>query len=310
MSSVVAVNDEGDAPGFSAMTVAPLSGWPLVVLDLPPMRPVWAAAGQRRHDQRGDKRHRRKERLRITHCLYLPGIERYNRLKYMLARSRQRLTPRTRPVRLMVVTVAGELGGTASSAICPARPRGRAGRACSRTRNRRRRFAGIDELVARPWPPRLTPGAVVRRRPRRQTSSIEKAFGFRATVPADEPMTLDTVFDLASLTKVVATTTAVMTLIEEGRVRLNDTVASHMPGIRALRQRRHHDPPSADARVGPAARCRSRHPWTGLRRGDRAGAGRSADRRRRASASSTATSTSSCSATSSRASPGSRSMRI
>ena len=52
-------------------------------------------------------------------------------------------------------------------------------------------------------------------------------------------MTLDTVFDLASLTKVVATTTAVMTLVEEGRLRLNDTVALTHPGVRALRKRRH-----------------------------------------------------------------------
>ena len=44
-------------------------------------------------------------------------------------------------------------------------------------------------------------------------------------------MTLDTVFDLASLTKVVATTTAVMTLVEQGRVRLNDPVASFVPGF-------------------------------------------------------------------------------
>src|SRR5688500_19497630 len=44
-------------------------------------------------------------------------------------------------------------------------------------------------------------------------------------------MTLDTVFDLASLTKVVATTTAVMTLIDGGRLRLNDPVAAHIPGF-------------------------------------------------------------------------------
>ena len=56
-----------------------------------------------------------------------------------------------------------------------------------------------------------TPGAVVVVGRGDQTS-YEKAYGFRATVPAQEPMTLDTVFDLASLTKVVATTTAVMTL--------------------------------------------------------------------------------------------------
>ena len=77
---------------------------------------------------------------------------------------------------------------------------------------------------------KLTPGAVVVVGRGDQTL-YEKAFGFRATVPAEEPMTLDTVFDLASLTKVVATTTAVMTLIEDGRVRLNDTVATHIPGF-------------------------------------------------------------------------------
>ena len=77
---------------------------------------------------------------------------------------------------------------------------------------------------------KLTPGAVVVVGRGDQTV-YEKAFGFRATVPAEEPMTLDTVFDLASLTKVVATTTAMMTLIEDGRVRLNDTVASHIPGF-------------------------------------------------------------------------------
>ena len=42
-------------------------------------------------------------------------------------------------------------------------------------------------------------------------------------------MTVDTVFDLASLTKVVATTSAVMALIEEGRLRLRDPVARYWP---------------------------------------------------------------------------------
>ena len=77
---------------------------------------------------------------------------------------------------------------------------------------------------------KLTPGAVVVVG-RGEESLYEKAFGFRATVPTEEPMTLDTVFDLASLTKVVATTTAVMTLVEDGRVRLNDPVALHVPGF-------------------------------------------------------------------------------
>ena len=56
-----------------------------------------------------------------------------------------------------------------------------------------------------------------------------KAYGNRALEPRHEPMTLDTVFDLASLTKVVATTTAVMQLMELGKVRMNDPVAKYIP---------------------------------------------------------------------------------
>ena len=58
-----------------------------------------------------------------------------------------------------------------------------------------------------------------------------KAFGRRAVVPEPEPMTVDTIFDLASLTKVVATTTAVMLLVEEGRVRLGVPAARYLPGF-------------------------------------------------------------------------------
>src|SRR5581483_1858763 len=47
-----------------------------------------------------------------------------------------------------------------------------------------------------------------------------KAYGERALDPRREPMTLDTIFDLASLTKVIATTTAVMQLMEQGKVRM------------------------------------------------------------------------------------------
>ena len=56
-----------------------------------------------------------------------------------------------------------------------------------------------------------------------------KAFGNRALEPRREAMTLDTIFDIASLTKVVATTTAVMQLVQEGDVRLNDPVAKYLP---------------------------------------------------------------------------------
>jgi CubicO group peptidase (beta-lactamase class C family) len=56
-----------------------------------------------------------------------------------------------------------------------------------------------------------------------------KAFGNRALEPRREPMTADTIFDIASLTKVVATTTAVMQLAEKGKVRLNDPVVKYIP---------------------------------------------------------------------------------
>ena len=56
-----------------------------------------------------------------------------------------------------------------------------------------------------------------------------KAFGHRALEPRRELMTLDTIFDLASLTKVVGTTTAMMQLIEQGKVRPNDPVAKYLP---------------------------------------------------------------------------------
>ena len=56
-----------------------------------------------------------------------------------------------------------------------------------------------------------------------------KAYGHRALEPRPELMTLDTVFDVASMTKVVATTTAVMQLTELGKVRIADTVARYLP---------------------------------------------------------------------------------
>lgn len=56
-----------------------------------------------------------------------------------------------------------------------------------------------------------------------------KAFGSRSLEPTREVMTVDTVFDLASLTKCIATTTSVLQLISAGRVRLNDPVAVYLP---------------------------------------------------------------------------------
>jgi len=56
-----------------------------------------------------------------------------------------------------------------------------------------------------------------------------KAFGNRSLEPTRQPMTADTIFDIASLTKVVATTPAIMQLVEQGRIRLNDPVVKYIP---------------------------------------------------------------------------------
>lgn len=56
-----------------------------------------------------------------------------------------------------------------------------------------------------------------------------KAYGNRALLPVKEPMTLDTIFDIASLTKIVATTTGMMKLFEEGKVRLDGPVTAYLP---------------------------------------------------------------------------------
>ena len=56
-----------------------------------------------------------------------------------------------------------------------------------------------------------------------------KAYGQRALAPNREAMTVDTIFDMASLTKVVATTSSLMKLFEQGKFRLNDKVTDYIP---------------------------------------------------------------------------------
>jgi uncharacterized protein YbbC (DUF1343 family)/CubicO group peptidase (beta-lactamase class C family) len=56
-----------------------------------------------------------------------------------------------------------------------------------------------------------------------------KAFGFRSLEPTREKMTLDTIFDMASLTKCLATTTSIMRMVQLGQIRLNDPVAKYIP---------------------------------------------------------------------------------
>src|SRR5947199_597277 len=61
----------------------------------------------------------------------------------------------------------------------------------------------------------------------------EQAFGLRTVSPRPEPMTTDTIFDLASLTKVVATAPSVMRLVQYGQIRTSDPVSRYVPEFAA-----------------------------------------------------------------------------
>ena len=61
------------------------------------------------------------------------------------------------------------------------------------------------------------------------TTVHRKAYGRRAVAPRSEAMTVDTIFDCASLTKVIATTSSLMKLFEQGKLRLDDRVTEYLP---------------------------------------------------------------------------------
>jgi uncharacterized protein YbbC (DUF1343 family)/CubicO group peptidase (beta-lactamase class C family) len=90
------------------------------------------------------------------------------------------------------------------------------------------RLTVLDPLINDAIAQRQTPGAVIVVGHNGQVV-YRKAYGSRALVPRREEMTVDTIFDCASLTKVVATTPALMQLWEQGKFRMNDPVAKYIP---------------------------------------------------------------------------------
>lgn len=62
---------------------------------------------------------------------------------------------------------------------------------------------------------------------------FRRAYGMRSLEPTRETMTADTIFDMASLTKIFATSTSVMQLYEEGKINLEDPVAKYLPEFAA-----------------------------------------------------------------------------
>ncbi len=90
----------------------------------------------------------------------------------------------------------------------------------------------IDTIVAEGLRRKLMPGCVVLLA-RDQKVVFLKAYGSRQLKPTVEPMTVDTVFDMASITKPTATATSVMKLIEQGKIELTAPVSKYIPQFAA-----------------------------------------------------------------------------
>ena len=90
------------------------------------------------------------------------------------------------------------------------------------------RFKDVDAIVEKAVAEGNIPGAVLLVGHNGKVVH-RRAFGERSLEPLREPMTIDTVFDLASLTKCIATATSIMKLVEQGRIRLGDSVATYLP---------------------------------------------------------------------------------
>ena len=126
------------------------------------------------------------------------------------------------------------------------------------------RLARIDEAVARAIERKQVPGAVVLVG-RKGKIVFAKAYGRRTVEPNPEAMTRDTIFDMASLTKPIATATSVLILLERGKLHLDARVKTYLPefdregkGMITVEQLLRHrsgliaDNPLSDYRDGPA----------------------------------------------------------
>ena len=91
-----------------------------------------------------------------------------------------------------------------------------------------KQLALLDGLVGAAVVRKDFPGAVLLVS-RKGRTVYRKAFGESQRVPESRPMTADMIFDLASVTKPVATATAVMILVERGQIRLWDRADVYVP---------------------------------------------------------------------------------
>lgn len=89
------------------------------------------------------------------------------------------------------------------------------------------KLAQMDEAIAKAIAEGNCPGGVLW--VEHEGAVYRKAYGFQSVVPQKVPTSMDTIYDAASLTKVVACTPAIMLLIERGRVALDSPVSNYLP---------------------------------------------------------------------------------
>ena len=89
------------------------------------------------------------------------------------------------------------------------------------------RLAQIDAAIGAAIAARQTPGAVFHLE--RGGAVYERAYGHLRYAPGAPGMRLDTVFDAASLTKVLATAPSILLLVEDGKLGLDDRLARYFP---------------------------------------------------------------------------------
>lgn len=100
-------------------------------------------------------------------------------------------------------------------------------------RDLRERLPRSHRLVERSVHNGVMPGAVVLVR-QHGGDVLHEAFGLAARVPEERPMSVETIFDLASLTKPLATTATILGLVDRGSLSLDDHISVHLPELRGL----------------------------------------------------------------------------
>jgi CubicO group peptidase (beta-lactamase class C family) len=90
------------------------------------------------------------------------------------------------------------------------------------------RLERVDAVITEAIGRKELPGAVLLVA-RKGKTVHRKAYGESQRVPERKPMVVDAIFDLASVTKPVATATSIMILAEQGKISLWDRVKTHVP---------------------------------------------------------------------------------